>query len=157
MKQVRQRLSEGHGATFTVAGQTLAAFPTPAQLLAVSEFPGIPSVKIERLHGVARAALDGWLDTDALRVLDPETALADLQRIGGIGPFYANLIFVRATGVTDNLPADELRVRELAAQLYDLPAVPSVAEFATLAEKWAPWRTWIVVLIRAAAGRLQPT
>jgi DNA-3-methyladenine glycosylase II len=157
MKMVRQQLSETHGAVFTVAGQTLAAFPTPAQLLAVSEFPAIPSVKLERLHGVARAALDGWLDTDALRVLDPETALADLQRISGIGPFYANLIFIRATGVTDNLPADEPRARELAAQLYDLPAVPSVEEFAKLAEKWAPWRTWVVVLMRAAAGRLLPT
>jgi len=157
MKQVRQRLSESHGATFTVAGQTLAAFPTPAQLLAVSEFPAIPSVKLERLHGVARAALDGWLDTDALRALDAETALADLQRIAGIGPFYANLIFIRATGVTDNLPADEPRGREIAAKLYDLPAVPSVEEFASLAEKWSPWRTWVVVLMRAAAGRLQPT
>jgi len=157
MVRVRQRLSESHGAVFTIAGQTLCAFPTPEQLLAVAEFPDIPSVKLDRLHGVARAAIDGWVDTDALRERDPDTALAELQRIGGIGPFYANLIFIRATGVTDNLPADEPRVRELAAQLYELPNVPTVAEFATLAEKWAPWRTWVVVLIRAAAARLHAT
>ena len=157
MARLRQRLSESHGAVFTIAGQQLCAFPTPEQLLAVSEFPDIPSVKLDRLHGVARAAIDGWVDTDALRERDPDTALAELQRIGGIGPFYANLIFIRATGVTDNLPADEPRVRELAAQLYELPNVPTVAEFATLAEKWAPWRTWVVVLIRAAAARLHAT
>ena len=157
MLKLRQQLSESHGASFTIAGQPLSAFPTPEQLLAVSEFSGLPSVKLERLHGVARAALDGWLDTDALRKLDPEEALGELQRIAGIGPFYANLIFIRATGVTDNLPADEPRVRELAAQLYELPTVPTVAEFATLAEKWSPWRTWVVVLIRAASGRLHAT
>lgn len=157
MLKLRQQLSENHGATFTIAGKPLAAFPTPEQLLAVSEFPGLPSVKLERLHGVARAALDGWLDTDALRELDAETALAELQRINGIGPFCANLIVIRAIGVTDRLPADEPRVRELAATLYDLPAVPNVTEFAALAEKWSPWRTWVVVLIRAAAGRLHAT
>jgi DNA-3-methyladenine glycosylase II len=154
MAKLRQRLSESHGATFTIAGQSLSAFPTPEQLVAVSEFPGLPSVKLDRLHGVARAALDGWLDTDALRERDPDTVLAELQRISGIGPFYANLILIRATGVTDNLPADEPRVRELAAQLYDLPSVPTVAEFAALAHNWAPWRTWTVVLIRAAATRI---
>ena len=157
MLKLRQQLSEAHGATFSVAGQPLAAFPTPEQLLAVSEFPGMPSVKLDRLHGVARAALDGWLDTDALRKLDPETALVDLQRISGIGPFYANLVVIRAIGVTDQLPADEPRMRELAAKLYDLPAVPDAEEFAAIAEKWSPWRTWVVVLIRAAAGRLKAT
>ena len=157
MLKLRQQLSESHGACFTIAGQPLSAFPTPAQLLGVSEFPGLPSVKLDRLHGVARAALDGWLDTDALRELDAEEALAGLQRIGGIGPFYANLIFIRATGVTDNLPSDEPRVRELAATLYDLPTVPNVTEFTALAEKWVPWRTWVVVLIRAAAGRSHAT
>ena len=156
MAQVRQRLSESHGSVFTIDGKTLCAFPTPEQLLAVSEFPGIPSVKLDRLHGVATAALDGWLDTDALRDAEPQTALAGLQRIGGIGPFYANLILIRATGVSDVLPADEPRVRELAAQLYKLSTVPTTSEFAALAETWSPWRTWIVVLIRAAASRVRP-
>jgi DNA-3-methyladenine glycosylase II len=156
MAQVRQRLSESHGTVFMIDGQTVSAFPTPARLLAVSEFPGIPSVKLDRLHGVATAALDGSLDTDTLRELEPETALAQLQRIGGIGPFYANLILIRATGVSDVLPADEPRVRELAARLYELPTVPTASEFAVLAETWTPWRTWVVVLIRAAAGRVLP-
>ena len=154
MAQLRERFSSAHGSVFSIAEQTLSAFPTPAQLLAVSEFPGLPSVKLDRLHGVAQAALDGWLDTDTLRELDPETTLAGLQRIGGIGPFYANLILIRATGVRDILPADEPRVRELAAQLYHRPEAPTAAEFAALAEPWSPWRTWVVVLMRAAAARV---
>ena len=43
------------------------AFPTPSQLLRVQSFPGLNDVKITRLHGIARAALEGWLDADALQ------------------------------------------------------------------------------------------
>ena len=48
--------------------------------------------------------------------------MADVQRIKGIGPFYAGLIVVRATGFTDVLPSNNK------AQLYQalhLPVLPS--------------------------------
>ena len=154
MKQVRQRLSEAHGASFDVAGQRLAAFPSPTQLLAVTAFPGIPEAKLDRLHGVARAALDGWLDPMRICGQDPETAMTELQRIKGIGPFYSALILIRASGVTDVLPPDEPRVREVSRSLYGLAASPTVEEFAKIAEPWRPWRTWCVVLMRAAGARL---
>ena len=154
MKRVRQHLSDVHGTSFDLARQQHAAFPTPAQLLAVETFPGIPEVKLERLHGVAQAALDGWLDPERIRAQDPATAMTDLQRIKGIGPFYSALIVIRASGVTDVLPPDEPRVREISRSLYGLSASPTLAEFAKIAEPWKPWRTWCVVLMRAAGGRL---
>lgn len=154
MKRVRQHLSDVHGTSFDVARQQHAAFPTPTQLLAVEAFPGIPEVKLERLHGVARAALDGWLDPERIRAQDPETAMTELQRIKGIGPFYSALIVIRASGVTDFLPPDEPRVREISRSLYGLAASPTLAEFAKIAEPWRPWRTWCVVLMRAAGARL---
>ena len=154
MKRVRQHLSDVHGTSFDVARRQLSAFPTPTQLLAVEAFPGIPEVKLDRLHLVARAALDGWLDPERIRTQDPDAAMADLQRIKGIGPFYSSLIVIRASGVTDVLPTDEPRVREVARSLYGLAASPTVAEFAKIAEPWRPWRTWCVVLMRAAGARL---
>ncbi|HXA43166.1 MAG TPA: hypothetical protein VNV65_09680 [Candidatus Solibacter sp.] len=154
MQRVRKRLSEAHGATVEVAGAPMAAFPTPAQLLAVEAFPEVPPVKMDRLHAVAEAALEGRLDPERLRSAEPEEAIRGLQQIDGIGPFYASLILIRASGVTDVLPTDEPRVRELARTLYGLDATPTVAEFAQLAEPWSPWRTWAVVLMRAAASRL---
>ena len=59
MIQVRALLSETHGRVFDLAGQRLAAFPTPSRLLRVESFPGLGPDKIQRLHGVARAALEG--------------------------------------------------------------------------------------------------
>jgi DNA-3-methyladenine glycosylase II len=154
MAKVRQRLSEAHGASFVLAGEPLAALPSPQQMLAVSEFPEIPAVKMERLHGVARAALEGRLDPAQIRSGDPDEAMAKLREIKGIGPFYSGLILIRASGVTDVLPPDEPRARELARQLYSLDSAPTIDEFATIAEPWKPWRTWSVVLMRAAGPRV---
>jgi DNA-3-methyladenine glycosylase II len=154
MAKVRQRLSEAHGASFVLAGEPLAALPSPQQMLAVSEFPEIPAVKMERLHGVAQAALEGRLDPAQIRSGDPDEAMAKLREIKGIGPFYSGLILIRASGVTDVLPPDEPRARELARQLYSLDSAPTIDEFATIAEPWKPWRTWSVVLMRAAGPRV---
>jgi DNA-3-methyladenine glycosylase II len=157
MARVRQRLAEAKGATFLLDGETLAALPSPEQLLRINAFPEIPPLKMERLHAVARAALDGRLDVDRIRSGDPELVMAELRQIKGIGPFYAALILIRASGVTDVLPPDEPRVRELAGRLYGLDSTPNVAEFAAIAAPWQPWRTWAVVLIRAAANRILST
>jgi DNA-3-methyladenine glycosylase II len=154
MMAVRALLSEAHGRTFDLAGQRLAAFPTPSQLLRVASFPGLPPEKIERLHGVARAALEGRLDVSALKDLGPDAAQTELQTIKGIGPFYSALIVIRGTGFTDVLPVSEPRALDLVAHLYDLPQPPAEAEFRALAEPWRPFRTWATVLIRAAAPRI---
>jgi DNA-3-methyladenine glycosylase II len=154
MQQIRQGLSEAHGEVFELAGERLAAFPSPRQLLSVPSFPGVPQDKIRRLHGVADAALAGKLDVGYLKALGPEQAMAELQQINGIGPFYSALVVIRGTGFTDVLPVQEPRALALTAQLYQLDAPPGPAEFARIAGPWRPFRTWAAVLIRAAAGRI---
>ncbi len=155
MALVRRDLSEAHGASFTLAGQSVPALPTPQQMLAIDEFPGLPSEKLHRLHGVAQAALEGQLDVARLRSLGPEEAMSDVQRIKGIGPFYSGLIVIRGTGFADVLPNEPMAL-DLVRELYGLAVAPSPEEFETIAEPWRPFRTWAVVLIRAAAKRLQP-
>ena len=154
MSEVRRRLSEAHGRTFQLAGQPLAAFPTPEKLLGVHEFPGLTPDKFSRMHGVARAALNGDLDVDRLRRLGPDASTADLQRLKGLGPFYASLITIRAVGFTDVLPTQEPQLRGLVAQLYGWDSPRTDADFEALAESWRPWRTWASVLIRAAGSRV---
>jgi DNA-3-methyladenine glycosylase II len=154
MMQVRDRLNAAHGVVFDLAGVRLAALPAPGQLLRVESFPGIPEDKLHRLHGVARAALEGRLDVSYLKEQGPERAMAGLQSIKGIGPFYSALIVIRGTGFRDVLPVSEPKALALAARLYQLPGPPSEAEFRALAEVWRPFRTWSVVLIRAAARRI---
>ena len=154
MMAVRDRLSHAHGAVFGLAGHCQAALPTPRRLLAIESFPGIPPDRMERLHGVARAALEGQLDVGRLTDLGPDRAMAELQAIKGIGPFYSALIVIRGTGFADVLPVSEPQLLGLVARLYRLPGPPSPDQFHAIAEAWKPFRTWAAVLVRAAAQRL---
>jgi len=157
MAGIRTALSESHGATFELGEQTLAALPTPAQLLTVNEFPGIDSGRLARIHGVAQAALEGLLDIGRLQSMGHEAATAQLQAIKGIGPFYASLIVTRAAGFTDVLATNEPRLRQLVGELYELSTTPDAAELEAIAENWRPWRTWAGVLLRAAGPRALDT
>jgi DNA-3-methyladenine glycosylase II len=154
MAEVRRRLSVAHGTVFDLAGTPTAAFPAPAQLLAVRSFPGLNELKIARLHGIARAASDGWLDASSLKAIGPEEASAKLQTLPGIGPFYASLVVVRATGFADVLPVDEPKLLAAVGDLYHLGHPASAEELTRIAEAWRPRRTWAAVLVRAAYGRL---
>ena len=153
MAEVRRQLSETHGRVFDLAGQRLAALPTPERLLAVGSFAGLTPEKVERLHGVATAAIAGMLDVDRIQAMGPEAAMEDLRSLKGIGPFYSALIVVRGSGFAD-VPVAEPKALEFAAKLYGLPGPPSDDEFRAMAERWRPFRTWAIVLMRAAGSRL---
>ncbi len=152
MASVRDQLARAHGRTFTVGGTSLAAVPLPEQLLAVREFPQIPEMKLHRMHAIARAALDGALDTATLRDQDPDRTRAQLQAFEGIGPFYAELVLVRALGHTDVLAVHEPMVRGAVAAALGEEDPLEPDRLTQVAEAWRPWRTWVSVALRAASG-----
>jgi DNA-3-methyladenine glycosylase II len=149
---LRDRLAHDHGRVFELDGVDLAALPTPEQLLAVDSLSGLPEGRLPRLHAVAEAARAGALSADLLLSLGPERAAETLQELPGIGPFYASLIVIRATGFVDVLPDVEPRLLGLVQRLYGLEEPPTPSELATIAEPWRPMRTWAAVLIRAAGA-----
>jgi len=154
MKLVRGRLAAAHGRELVFDGRSFAAVPTPQQMLEVEVFPGIPQVKLARMHAVAGAALGGQLDVDRLVSMGPDAALADLQRLPGIGPFYAALVVIRALGLPDVLPTQEPRAVDLVRRIWRLPQVPTAGELEAMAAPWAPYRTWAVVYVRAVGEEL---
>jgi DNA-3-methyladenine glycosylase II len=149
MKQgraIRARMAEELGEAFEVAGGSFAAFPAPERLLSLTEFRGLNATKVERLHGVAEAALDGRLDRAHLRSLAPEDALAEIRTIDGVGPFFAAGILNRGAGVVDQITDDDLT--KYAVQVaYELPEKPGQAETLRIAERWRPYRMWAAVLL----------
>jgi DNA-3-methyladenine glycosylase II len=151
---IKRDLAERLGDRPTVAGTPFPAFPRPERLLELREARGLNATKVERLHGLARAALDGRIDTEVLRAMPPDDALARLQELSGVGPFTANGVYYRGCGVADGIPdADELG-REVVRDLYGIPdaGAPDVER---LGEAWVPYRMWTVVLLRVAWGRRQ--
>lgn len=151
--RTRARIADELGREFTLAGEDVGAFPCPERLLEVGPLPGLGAQKVERLHHVARAALEGRLDAERLRGMEPEEAMAELRELPGIGPFYAGLVVVRSLGATDLLPAEEPRARRAVAHFYGLEAAPSAKELTELAERWRPFRSWATVLLRFAWER----
>jgi DNA-3-methyladenine glycosylase II len=151
---VHAALTTKVGRRFDLAGEPAAAFPTPSEVLKLGAFPGIDAERLDRLHGVARAAADGRLSAAQLYSLGPDDAMAQLQTIRGIGSFFAALIAIRSVGFTDVAPVDEPTAQRVVGELYHLGHPASPAEFAQLAESWRPWRTWASVYVRAVGPRL---
>jgi DNA-3-methyladenine glycosylase II len=118
------------------------AFPAPAVLRTLDL--DLPGRKVEYLHAVAEAALDGVLDGARLRALDPADAVAAVQQVRGIGPFAAELVVLRGANAPDALPTHERRLDAEITEQYG-----PTAALAELAEQWRPYRTWTAVHLRA--------
>jgi DNA-3-methyladenine glycosylase II len=146
---VKARMSEQLGEPVSFGGHVVHAFPAPQQLATLDGFGGLSGRKPEWLRSLARAALDGRLDTTQLRAQPYEEALAGLTQLPGIGPFAAELILLRGAGQVDRIPQHETRLARAVALAYRLPEPPSGAELLKLSQRWRPYRTWVTLLLRA--------
>lgn len=153
--QVRAALGAELGETFELAGQTVSAFPLPERLAQIPDgYPGLNATKVGRLREVAAAALSGGLEMAHIHELGPTAAFEELQRIAGIGPFYASLIVLRASGFADAWLATGIhRGATHTARFYGIAGELTPEQLAELAEGWRPFRTWALVLMRVAGER----
>jgi DNA-3-methyladenine glycosylase II len=145
-RRIRQGMAEEAGATIDVDGAAFKAFPDPRALLRLESFPSVAPIKIERLHQVARAALEGMLDRARLRSIPQSEALQQLRALPGIGEFFAQGILMRGAGLVDAVTGDDLTPRAIQL-LYGLPERPDPAAVLDRAESWRPYRMWTVVLL----------
>jgi len=145
-RRIRQQMAEQVGAPIEVDGTTFKAFPDPRALLRLESFSSVAPAKIERLHHVGRAALEGTLDRARLRSMPEPDALTQLRTLPGIGEFFAQGILMRGAGLVDAVTDDDLTPR--AIQLLDgLRERPDRAAVLKRAEAWRPFRMWAVVLL----------
>ncbi|HEX4057453.1 MAG TPA: hypothetical protein VHX87_03935 [Galbitalea sp.] len=151
---VRNRIAEALGRVYRDGSERLLAFPTPEKLLELRDIQGLEETKVQRLHAVARAALNGELDPALLLSLSTEDALAHLQQLPGIGPTYSMLILLRSTGTTDTMTGFEPRLPTYLAHFYGLPAPATDEQIERIMDGWRPFRTWSAVLTRVAGDRL---
>jgi DNA-3-methyladenine glycosylase II len=150
--RVKAQLADSHGDRPSLDGHAYPAFPRPERLLEVREVRGLSSKKLEWLHGLSRAALDGKLNTESLRAMPRDEALARLRELPGVGPFTAEAVWLRGCGVVDELPTTEGLTMQAVGALYGRPDIDA-AGLEALAEVWRPYRMWAVVLLRVAWGR----
>ncbi len=154
---IKDRIAVELGDSIEIGDRTVQVFPRPQRLVDAAELPGLSEVKTARLRDLARAALDGRLDTERLRALPEEEALAELQELPGIGPWTASAVLLRGCGVADALPLDDGISREAVRWAYALDEPPDDAAWARIAEPWRPYRMWASVLLHMAWRREQPS
>jgi DNA-3-methyladenine glycosylase II len=151
---IKRDLAERFGDRPTIAGVEVAAFPRPTRLLELRDARGLNDEKVRRLHGLAQAALDGRLDTERLRAMPAEDALASLRELPGVGPFTADAVLYRGCGVVDGIPASDEMGQSVIRDLYSLDTV-TPADVERISDAWRPYRMWAVVLLRMGWTRAQ--
>jgi DNA-3-methyladenine glycosylase II len=149
---IQDRLIAEHGHPVAIAGTTINAFPSPDRLLAVQSIGGLPAEKIERLHSVARAALDGRLDADRLRALGDVDGPESVRSIRGIGPFWSSGIYLRGCGIVDAFPEEPLSIAAL-GRIHGLGESLDRDTVERLTDPYRPYRMWVCFLLRVAASR----
>lgn len=149
---IQDRLIAAHGTRLEVGGGEAWAFPAPERLAGLTEFAGLPQVKVDRLRAVAAAALEGLLDPDRLRALGPVDGPASVRTIPGIGPFWSSGIYLRGCGIVDEFADEPLSVAALGA-LHGLGDRPDTETLTRLTDAYRPYRMWVTFLLRVAANR----
>ncbi|MFC4942337.1 DNA-3-methyladenine glycosylase family protein [Pseudonocardia sp. GCM10023141] len=117
------------------------AFPAPQVLRRLDV--ALPGRKLEYLHAVADAAIEGRLDAATLRAGPPEEAVAAVQEIKGLGPFAAELVVLRGANAPDALPHHERRLDDEVTERYGPGRI-----LADVSPAWRPFRTWAAVHLR---------
>jgi DNA-3-methyladenine glycosylase II len=146
-RAVRASLSEEHGDAIVIGDERFVAFPRPEVLLGLDRFGALVfGEKMERLHGIAEAAMAGRLDRERLRNMPYADALAELRTLRGVGPFIAQGILIRGASLVDEISDDEV-TSQAVQYAYQLPQAPDRAAIVRIAESWRPYRAWAMVLL----------
>jgi len=123
-----------------------AGFPEPDALLAtpidILRGCGFSSRKIETIHGIAAATLDGVVpDLATAGGLGDEELITRISALKGIGRWTVEMFLIYSLDRPDILPADDFGVREGYRLLKSLDVVPSARAMAAIGEAWRPHRT----------------
>jgi DNA-3-methyladenine glycosylase II len=144
--QVKRALIERYGVAVEYQGRRYNAFPEPAALAITTPREllrlQISGPKARYIIGIAQAVLDGTLDLEALRQLEPAAAQAKLRAHKGVGPWTAQYVGLRALGHLDCLPAADVGLQRAIQHLYGLRKQPTAARVEKLAKAWAGWRSY---------------
>lgn len=115
-------------------------FPT-AQALAVLpdadyQAAGVSASKIRSIRALAQEVAAGHIRLDPHA--EPESTVAQLRAIDGIGDWTAQYVAMRALGWPDAFPATDYALRKVLG-------VETVRAMQSITQPWAPWRAYAAI------------
>ena len=143
---VGQQLSAKAAATIFSRFEALfEAFPTPAQVLAVSDDRlrgvGLSSQKLGYLRDLCGRILEGELPLDVLDRMDDEGVIETLTQVKGIGRWTAEMFLIFRLQRPDVLPLGDLGIAKAVQRAYKLRKAPSPDRLTRIGEAWRPYRS----------------
>lgn len=140
---IRSRLIEKYGETLRLDGMTYYAFPTAARLAKAKpdqmRSVGLSRSKASYINELSKKVAAGELDLERVREMDDETAVSELTKIRGIGPWSAEYALIRGLGRVNSLPADDLGIQRAVSQGYFRGRKVSSQNVRRALNKFAPY------------------
>ncbi len=144
--QVKKALIGAYGLAIEFEGSTYRTFPEPVRLALATHGDlrvlQISGPKARYIIALSRAVLDGRLDLEALRHVEPSQAAERLLREKGVGPWTAHYVGLRALGHLDCLPAADVGLQKVIQRFYGLRQKPTLARVEKIAKAWDGWRSY---------------
>ncbi len=137
-------------AAATIFGRFLSlfpdhAFPTPAQVTAVSDERlrgvGFSRQKIGYLRDLCAKMHAGTLPLDRLDEMDDDAVIEALTQVKGIGRWTAEMVLMFKLQRSDVLPVDDLGIVKAIRKAYRLRKDPTPDRIRQIGEKWRPYRS----------------
>jgi len=144
--QVKKALIETYGRSVEYEGCRYNAFPEPASLATTTPREllriQVSGPKARYIIEISRRLVEGSLDLETLRGLEPVQAQDKLVELKGVGPWTAHYVGMRALGQRDCLPAADVGLQKVIRYFYGLRKQPTIKRVEQLARAWKGWRSY---------------
>ncbi len=144
--KVKKALIDAYGAAVEYEDCRYAAFPEPAALAVTT--PGellrlqVSGPKARYIIAISRLVVDGRLDLENLRQLEPALAHEKLLELKGVGHWTAQYVGLRALRHLDCLPAADVGLQKVVHYFYGLRKRPTPERVQKMARAWRGWRSY---------------
>jgi DNA-3-methyladenine glycosylase II len=144
--KVKKALIDAYGRWVDFEGRRYSAFPEPAALAITTPREllrlQVSGPKARYIITIARLALDGTLNLENLRELEPAVAHEKLLELKGVGHWTAQYVGLRALRHLDCLPAADVGLQKVIQYFYGLRKRPTAERVQKMARAWQGWRSY---------------
>jgi DNA-3-methyladenine glycosylase II len=144
--KVKKAVIDAYGRSVDYQGQRYSAFPEPAALAATTPKEllrlQVSGPKARYIIAISRLLLDGALDLEGLRQLEPPVAHEKLMELKGVGHWTAQYVGLRALRHLDCLPAADVGLQKVIQYFYGLRKRPTAERVQKMARGWRGWRSY---------------
>jgi DNA-3-methyladenine glycosylase II len=144
--KVKKAMIDAYGRGVDFEGRRYCAFPEPAALAITTPREllrlQVSGPKARYIITVSRLALDGSLDLENLRQIEPALAHERLLELKGVGHWTAQYVGLRALGHLDCLPAADVGLQKVIHYFYGLRKRPTPERTLKIGRAWRGWQSY---------------